>query len=120
MTWKELRIETDLSDHIVNRFSYILEIEKMLSNNVRYLSRDFLASKNYKDSVMNLKTNKTDMMTMALKGICGTLPYIGSLVSEVVEHLIPEQRIDRVVKFLGVLDQRLKSVENDFRNVFAT
>lgn len=62
----------------------------------------------------NIKTNKTDLLTSATKSIVGAAPFIGPLLSELVDNLIPNQRIDRLTKFINQLDNKLANLEKEF------
>ena len=47
-----------------------------------------------------LERNKTDLLTSAAKSVLGALPYGGPLLSELIGNLIPDQRIDRLAKYI--------------------
>lgn len=55
------------------------------------------------------KNNISDWVSMTARGVFGAVPWVGGLFSEVITQLIPNQRQDRIVKFLKVLS---KNVEN--------
>ena len=42
-----------------------------------------------------------DVAAIAIKSVLGAAPFIGTLLVEVVSAIIPNQRLDRVVKFSG-------------------
>ena len=48
-----------------------------------------------------------------LKGALGTIPVVGSILSEVVGLIIPSQRQARIEAYLALLDQRLRYLEPD-------
>ena len=54
-----------------------------------------------------LKRNKTDLLTSAAKSVLGALPYGGPLLSELIGNLIPDQRIDRLSKYIMELERKL-------------
>lgn len=62
----------------------------------------------------NIQQNKTDRLVSAAKSIVGIPPFIGPLLSELVETLIPNQRIDRLSKFVEKLDRKLSKFEKEF------
>lgn len=62
----------------------------------------------------SLKNQREDYITSMLKGILGAAPFAGSLISELVSNIIPNQRIDRIGKFASELEIRLKSLEESF------
>lgn len=55
----------------------------------------------------DLTNNKTDLLVSATKSILGAIPIAGSLLSELVSNIIPNQRIDRLTKYAQELDSRL-------------
>lgn len=59
-----------------------------------------------------LDANQTDLVAAVTRGIAGTVPVIGGLIAEVINHLIPNQRIDRVVDWLRLLDAKVTGVED--------
>jgi len=61
-----------------------------------------------------LAVQKSDYVTSAAKAVLGVVPFAGSLLAEVAGTVIPNQRMDRIVRFAGVLEQRLSSLEQDF------
>lgn len=58
-----------------------------------------------------LENTAIDRATSLAKGITGAVPYAGSLIAEVIGNVIPNQRIDRIAKFIQLLEERLKIVE---------
>jgi len=58
-----------------------------------------------------LKPRAADHTTTVAKGILGALPFVGSMLAEVVGQVIPQQRMDRIVDVLGRLEARLSEVE---------
>ena len=62
----------------------------------------------------NIQTGKTDLLVSTAKSIVGVAPFIGPLLSELVGTLIPNQRIDRLTKFVEELDKRLSGIEKEF------
>jgi hypothetical protein len=41
------------------------------------------------------------------------VPVVGSLVAEIVGNIIPNQRVDRIVRFVQLLDERLGKLEQE-------
>ncbi len=58
-----------------------------------------------------LKTTITDRAVSLVKSIAGAAPFVGSLLAELVSATIPNQRVDRVAKFVTELDKRVGSIE---------
>lgn len=60
---------------------------------------------------MDLENNKTDIVVSAIKGSLSAIPCIGSLVAELFCIHIPNQRMDRVTKFIKILSDKVKCLE---------
>jgi hypothetical protein len=61
-----------------------------------------------------LANRGVDYVTSAAKAVLGMVPFAGSLLAELAGTVVPNQRIDRIVKFAEVLDERLAGLEQDF------
>lgn len=61
-----------------------------------------------------LKQQATDYVTLAVKGVLGIIPFAGSLLAEIAGSTIPNQRVDRLVKFAKALDDELSKLQKDF------
>lgn len=59
----------------------------------------------------NLDNNRIDYVTMLAKAGAGAVPVVGSLLTELAGTLIPNQRMDRLVKFARELEGRLSTIE---------
>jgi hypothetical protein len=62
----------------------------------------------------SLKTTTSDYAVSAAKAALGAIPFVGSLLAEVAGTVIPNQRIDRVVKFARTLEDRIAEMDRDF------
>ena len=60
-----------------------------------------------------LDTNTRDRLVSAAKSAAGALPFVGTLVGEVIDTIIPELRIERVVSFLKSLDERVGEIDEN-------
>lgn len=60
-----------------------------------------------------LGNTSTDIVVSLTKGTTGMIPFVGSLVAEIVGNVIPNQRVDRIVRFVELLESRLDNVEQD-------
>jgi hypothetical protein len=56
-------------------------------------------------------TSRVDQVVSLAKGIVGAVPYIGPIVAEVIGAIIPNQRADRITRFLEILDERVAEIE---------
>lgn len=69
----------------------------------------------------NAEQNKTDLLVSTARSIVGVVPFAGPLLSELVGTLIPNQRIDRLSKYVRDLDKKLSKferayLENEIKN----
>jgi hypothetical protein len=62
----------------------------------------------------SLKTNTLDYVASAARAALGAIPFVGSLLAEVAGTIIPNQRIDRVVKFARALEDRIADIDRGF------
>lgn len=60
-----------------------------------------------------LKPNKMDHFALVAKGVAGAIPHAGGIVAEIIGTLIPNQRMDRITKFVEKLDSRVGSLESE-------
>lgn len=58
----------------------------------------------------NLDRNKQDLLGLVAKTTFGFIPCIGPLLSEMVGTIIPNQRIDRIAKFVKILNERISEI----------
>lgn len=62
----------------------------------------------------SLALQTADYVASAAKAALGTVPFAGSLLVELAGIVIPNQRIDRIVKYAEALEARLSKVEREF------
>jgi len=67
-----------------------------------------------KDKNVSLNSQAVDYVTSAAKAVLGTVPFAGSLLAEVAGAIIPNQRIERIVKFAKNLEEKLSKLNQDF------
>ena len=63
-----------------------------------------------------LENNRIDLIASAAKSVLGNVPFVGSLLSELVNNLIPNQRIDRLSKFVKELEIRISEIPSEKLN----
>ena len=63
-----------------------------------------------------LKNTSADYVASAAKSALGAVPFAGSLLSEIAGNIIPNQRIDRIVKYAKALESRLSALEESVVN----
>lgn len=61
----------------------------------------------------NLNVNFLDNRVATYKAIVSLVPGFGSILSEIVGAIIPDQRMDRLVKFTKILDQKIQKLNDD-------
>lgn len=61
-----------------------------------------------------LGNTTTDLVVTLAKGTTGMVPVVGSLIAEIVGNVIPNQRVDRIARFVQLLDARLARLERPF------
>jgi len=62
---------------------------------------------------VEIGTNRTDITVAIAKGVLGAIPMVGPLAAEVVGTLIPNQRLDRIERFLQLLEQKVAGLDNE-------
>ncbi len=59
------------------------------------------------------KKTKNDLLASAGRSVAGIVPFAGPLLTELVDNLIPNQRIDRLIKYVYQLEKRLTDTEEE-------
>jgi hypothetical protein len=54
-----------------------------------------------------------DRVTSLAKRVFRAAPFVGPLAAEIIGNIIPNQRADRIVRFVQKLDERLKDLEQE-------
>lgn len=65
----------------------------------------------------NLDSNFLEMRVATYKAVVGLVPCIGPFLSEFVGAVIPEQRVDRLVKYTKILDEKIQSISHNLLEV---
>jgi len=74
-----------------------------------------------KDQQLDIDTNRADIAAAFIRSIVGVAPIVGPLVAEIITATIPNQKLERIVISIRVLEDRLKYVEEDvIRGKFKT
>ena len=66
---------------------------------------------------INLENNKLDTSVFLLKAVFSTVPIVGSILTEVVGVVIPNQKADRIKLFVEVLAEKVKFIEKGILEV---
>jgi len=59
-----------------------------------------------------LETNSRDRLISVAKAVAGALPFIGTLVAETLDAVVPNLRFERVVSYLKTLEDRVVCLDN--------
>jgi hypothetical protein len=62
---------------------------------------------------LDTSANKIDITVSLGKGVFGLIPFVGPLVAEIIGTIVPNQRIDRIVKFAHILEEKCSSLEEE-------
>ena len=65
----------------------------------------------------NLETSRKDLIAAFARGVASAVPFAGGLIAEVIDQIIPKQRIDRLVDYLKLLDDALRRLNADLQMV---
>jgi len=60
-----------------------------------------------------LKQDRIDHIVSSTKSVVGAVPMVGTLLGEIVSTIVPNQRIDRITKYLAELEERLETIEEE-------
>ena len=63
------------------------------------------------DNLPSTASNSADKVTAFAKGVLGAVPFVGPMAAEIVGAVIPNQRVDRLVRFFELLEERVKHLE---------
>lgn len=74
---------------------------------------------NKETNIDDLSPNSADFLTSYAKSGLGAIPYFGTLFGEVLGQIIPNQRVDRMVQFLSILDKKLNDLTIDIEDINA-
>lgn len=66
----------------------------------------------------DLENNKTDYLTSIAKATLGMVPYLGPFLSEIIGSIIPNQRMDRLSKYLVELNETLEKIPVEKLSIF--
>lgn len=61
----------------------------------------------------NIDQSKTDIAIAVSRGVLSQLPYAGPILAEIVGAIIPNQRMDRLVQFAKLLDEKLGELDRE-------
>ena len=65
------------------------------------------------DQLPSMNVSTSDYATSLAKGAFGAIPFAGPIAAEIIGHVIPNQRADRIVRFAELLEERVKHLEQE-------
>jgi len=63
---------------------------------------------------IRIEPEPVDYITSVVRGMAGAIPVAGGLVAELIGVVIPNQRMDRLTKFLRVLEERINKLDENY------
>lgn len=64
----------------------------------------------------DLENKLNDKVISAVKSFAGMVPYVGTGLGEILSYVIPNQRMDRVVKYLRAINEKVEELTDDIKN----
>ncbi|MDT7541152.1 MAG: hypothetical protein QOE33_1056 [Acidobacteriota bacterium] len=65
------------------------------------------------DERVGIDSNQSDIAATFFKSLVGVAPFVGTFLAETISLVIPNQKLDRLVTFAKVLDDKVKYLEKD-------
>ena len=62
---------------------------------------------------IHLGESKEDQIVKVLRTIATTIPYAGNIITELIETVIPNQRIDRIEKYIKILVREIEEINEE-------
>jgi hypothetical protein len=63
------------------------------------------------DERPKLGNNASDYAAMVARGAANAVPFAGGLLTEIINNIIPDQRIERLELYLKLLSQKLDALD---------
>lgn len=60
-----------------------------------------------------ITNTKVDRITAALKGVGGGVPFAGAIIAEAIGAFIPNQRLDRITRYIEILEQKINQLDEE-------
>jgi len=68
------------------------------------------------NKTLNLENNLMDKIAVAVKSLTGFCPYIGTALGEIICYYIPNQKLDRIIKYLKIIDVKVDEISEELKN----
>lgn len=72
------------------------------------------------DNEPDLGANKSDVGAAVLRSAVGLVPFAGGILSEIITHIIPNQRADRIEQYVRLLSLRLDTLSDELQKWLRT
>lgn len=72
-----------------------------------------------KIKIQELSYNNRDKVTSVIKGAFGAIPIAGPIAQEILGAIIPHQRLDRIVKFIEMLDDSISKMKIEVTEIYS-
>ena len=66
---------------------------------------------------MDRKVSKRDITLAIVRGVIVQAPWIGYIISELMQTIIPSQREERIINFVNILDSKLEGIDQDLLRI---
>lgn len=65
----------------------------------------------------SLETTRRDVAAALTRGVLGACPFLGPVLSEAVNFLIPNQKLDRVIDWIHLLELQVTTVDQNLERI---
>jgi hypothetical protein len=70
-----------------------------------------------KEKEIEINSYASDRVATLVRGIVGVAPYVGPMLAEAITSVIPNQKLDRIITFIKVLNDQVRYIEEDILKV---
>ena len=60
---------------------------------------------------INLENDKSDIVAVIMKSVVSLVPYIGGPIAEVIGYVVPNQRLDRLTRFVKIIKEKVEDID---------
>ena len=65
------------------------------------------------DNNIDLNSNFLDKRVASYTAIANMVPYLGPCLSAIISEIIPNQRVDRIVRYVELLNQKIEKIDQE-------
>jgi hypothetical protein len=70
-----------------------------------------------KEKEIEIEANSSDRLATLIKGVIGIAPYVGPILAEAIASIIPNQKLDRIITFVKILNDQVQYIEKDILRI---